>query len=979
MGRIRVVLGALALLAGVLAGVVPREAVAQLPSPPAAARALPSIVEQTLARLTEIANQRRATGGALLAQEVASLSNDVVHVDGAGRIELAFHSARAVGAVEERSLTSLGAVGVVVAPTIGVVQAFVPAAGVAAASALPWVAAVTAPGYGIADVGSVDSEGVAFHRADLAQAAGINGNGVTVGVISDGVSNLAASQALGDLPAGVNVLAAGAGDEGTAMLEIVQDMAPGAGLMFNASGGGVANHVNALNNLVANGADVITEDIAFDAEPAFQVGSAAQTAENIAAAGVSVHSSAGNQAARHAARVVATGTGQQPDNTANVFAGCANTPDNVVDIDPGGGTAFDVTIANPSPPAANNTLTATLQWSEPRAIFPTAGRGGFTDLNLYVMNQALTQCLGQSTAVQANGLGDTLEQVSISLPVGTQVKLVVDVQGTSTAVAAPTLDLRWRGATAVDTTTRAGSLNPDSNYTGLATSAAALNANSGNLEAFSSGGPVQLGSTTRCPGNAPGPCVGVAGGGIVSSAGPTWAAADGVTVTGVGGFGSPFFGTSASAPHAAACDALVRQGEAAITVAQVTQRLRATAVDVAPAGTDNITGAGRLDCLAAAVNADLSVTKSDAPDPVARGGTLTYTLSVTNNGPEPAPVVTVVDTLPAGVSFVSDSLTAPEDCVPAGSTVTCTLNNLLSGQTRNFTITTSVSLGVAAGAILTNNATVSGSFDANTANNSTAASTTAKTQPTISTNASSAIGYTAVSPPLISDTATLGGGTAPTGTLTFRAFSPGDATCAGAAAFTNVKAVAGNGAYVSDQFNAVAEGVYRWTVVYSGDGLNLGVTSPCNAPNETSTVVSICAAPPAPGTLPGNNIVIASPGLTTFGTAGNDVIYGTSGDDRIAGLGGDDIIFGGAGADQISGGDGRDTVCGGDGPDQLASSPGDDLLVGGAGDDDITGGPGNDRLIGGAGTDRLSGSDGTDTCTPGTGPGSQTLGCEVLV
>jgi uncharacterized repeat protein (TIGR01451 family) len=968
--RVKFALGALALLAGAVTGVMPQMAGAQVPASPPG-KALPSAVQQKLAEVA----------GAVAAKRVAdlsTLSNDVVHVDRDGRVELAFHAPRRVGTVEEQSLKSLGAVGVFSSPAIGVVQGFVPSAKVAAASALPWVAAVTAPGYGTVDVGSVTSEGVAFHRADLAQTAGINGAGINVGVISDGVTNLAASQALGDLPAGVNVLAVGAGDEGTAMLEIVQDMAPSAGLIFNASGGGVANHVNALNNLVANGANVITEDIAFDAEPAFQVGSAAQTAENIAAGGVSVHSSAGNQGARHAARVVANGNGQRPDNTANVPAGCANQPDNVVDIDPGAGTAFDVTVATTNPPAANNTLTVTLQWSEPRAIFPTAGRGGFTDLNLYVMNAALTQCLGQSTAVQANGTGDTLEQVSVVLPQGSAAKIVVDVQTASTT--APTIDLRWRNGVAVDTTTRAASLNPDSNYTGQATSAAALNANSGNLEAFSSAGPVMLGLTRICPGLAAGPCgAGVAGGGIASTAGPTWAAADGVTVTGVGGFGSPFFGTSASAPHAAACDALVRQGEVGITVAQVTQRLRATAIDVAPAGIDNITGAGRLDCLAAAVNANLSITKSDSPDPVATGGALTYTLSVTNNGPETAPVVTVVDTLPAGVTYVSDSLVAPDDCTVAGATITCTLNNLLSGQTRNFTITTSVSPGATPGGVLVNNARVSGSFDSVPGNNTTTASTTAKTQPTISTVATSAIGFTAANPPLITDTATLGNGTAPTGTLTFRAFIPGNLTCAGAAAFTSVKAVAGNGNYVSDPFLAAAEGVYRWTVVYSGDGANLPVTSPCNAPNETSTVTSICSAPPAPGTLPGNNIVIAAPGLTTFGTAGNDVIYGTAGADRIAGLGGDDIIFSGDGLDHISAGDGKDTLCGGDGPDQLSGGPGDDLLVGGPGNDDLAGGTGNDRLIGGTGIDRLTGSEDTDTCTPGTDPASQTLFCEVIV
>ncbi|MDQ2825465.1 MAG: hypothetical protein M3Y04_00610, partial [Actinomycetota bacterium] len=484
---------------------------------------LPSIVEQTIARVQSVS---RSPG---FAQELAPLSNDVVHVDPNGRIELAFHSASPTGAAEEESLARLGATGIYTLrlprslgiPNVGLVQAFVPATNAAAAAALPWVAAVTTPSYGARDVGSVTSEGVAFHGADIAQAQGNDGTGVNVGVISDGVSNIAASQALGDLPNTVNVLNAGSGDEGTAMLEIVRDMAPGAGLLFDATGGTVATHVAAMNNLVAKGANVIAEDIPFDSEPAFQVGLAAQTAENIAAAGVSVHFSAGNLATNHAARVVAAGTGQRPDNTANNFTGCANTPGNVVDIDPGAGTAFDVTVAPTTPPAPNNTLSVTLQWSEPRAIFPTVGQGGFTDLNLYVMDQALTKCLAQSTTVQANGQGDTLEQVSVALPQGTNVKLVVDVQGTSSAVAAPTLDLRWRNGNAIDTTTRAGSLNPDSNYTGQATSAAAVNAVSGNIEGFSAGGPVQLGSTTTCPGGAAGACTGVAGGGPASSPGPT--------------------------------------------------------------------------------------------------------------------------------------------------------------------------------------------------------------------------------------------------------------------------------------------------------------------------------------------------------------------------------------------------------------------------------------------------------------------------
>ncbi len=52
---------------------------------------------------------------------------------------------------------------------------------------------------------------------------------------------------------------------------------------------------------------------------------------------------------------------------------------------------------------------------------------------------------------------------------------------------------------------------------------------------------------------------------------------------------------------------------------------------------------------------DLAITKGDSPDPVRFGEALTYTLLVTNNGPQDATGVMVVDTLPAGVTFVSAS------------------------------------------------------------------------------------------------------------------------------------------------------------------------------------------------------------------------------------------------------------------------------------------------------------------------------------
>ena len=197
---------------------------------------------------------------------------------------------------------------------------------------------------------------------------------------------------------------------------------------------------------------------------------------------------------------------------------------------------------------------------------------------------------------------------------GTAVKVVVSVFGNFGTVAAPVIDLRWRRTQAGgDPTTRAGSLNPDSNYVGLATSAAAVRATTSGIEGFSSGGPVQLGLTTTCPGGIfPCPGGGAAGPPVTATLGPTWAAADGVQVSGVGGFGNGtcpainpgdcrFFGTSASAPHAAACDALTRDAAQApaSAVAPILAQLQGTATDFAPAGPDNVTGAGLLDCFQA--------------------------------------------------------------------------------------------------------------------------------------------------------------------------------------------------------------------------------------------------------------------------------------------------------------------------------------------------------------------------------------------
>jgi HYR domain len=110
-----------------------------------------------------------------------------------------------------------------------------------------------------------------------------------------------------------------------------------------------------------------------------------------------------------------------------------------------------------------------------------------------------------------------------------------------------------------------------------------------------------------------------------------------------------------------------------------------------------------------------------------------------------------------------------------------------------------------------------------------------KASPTITTQATSSANTVGT----ISDTATLLGGNAPTGSITFNLFGPDNPGCTLPAAFTSTKTVSGNGSYTSDPFNSFAPlhpGTYRWVASYSGDGNNNAVMTACNGLGETSAV-----------------------------------------------------------------------------------------------------------------------------------------------
>ena len=117
-------------------------------------------------------------------------------------------------------------------------------------------------------------------------------------------------------------------------------------------------------------------------------------------------------------------------------------------------------------------------------------------------------------------------------------------------------------------------------------------------------------------------------------------------------------------------------------------------------------------------SANLSVSIVDLPDPVATGGTLTYTITIINNGQDDASGVVLTDTLPPDVIFGS----ASAGCGEAAGVVTCTLGNMDNG------VSTAITIVVTAPGVpgtITNTATIEGEqSDPDTSNNIDTASTT---------------------------------------------------------------------------------------------------------------------------------------------------------------------------------------------------------------------------------------------------------------
>ena len=427
------------------------------------------------------------------------------------------------------------------------------------------------------------SEGDTAHRAASARTTyGVDGTGIGIGVLSNGVRTLAERQASGDLPGRVTVLAgqAGSGDEGTAILEIVHDLAPGAELYFATALGGQARFAANIEALCDAGANVIVDDIGYLREAVFQDDLVAQGVNAAVADGCYFFSAAGND-------------GNLNDSTSGVWEG---------DYD--AGTALTLNGENVGvrhefeSGVEENTLASrsfgfrglwgdliVLQWADPW------GASG-NDYDLFLVD-ADGNVIESSTDTQ-DGSQDPIESIDTVIFRDDDLRLVVvKASGSDRYLRLQVFDGQLEIATA-------------GNTYGHAAAEKAFGIGMVDVRTAGGTGGIFNGTESVLSPSSDGPRriffepdgTAITAGNFTSTGGkllnkPDLAAASCVT-TATPGL-SRFCGTSAAAPHAAAIAALVLEGAGGpgnVTQAQLRTAMASMALDIEATGADRDSGAG---------------------------------------------------------------------------------------------------------------------------------------------------------------------------------------------------------------------------------------------------------------------------------------------------------------------------------------------------------------------------------------------------
>jgi len=539
---------------------------------------------------------------------------------------------------------------------------------------------------------SLDGNGVLIMHADQFVAqTGTTGAGVTVGVQSIGVSNISVIQGRGELPT-VNILTpqgssgSPAGDEGTALLEEVHAVAPGAGLAFCGPNTFI-EYTSCLGQLIQAGTTILVDDVVFPEQDLMSTdGAYAQAVGQILTQnpGVALFTSAGNYNGSYwegsyspvavpqglPPLTCPNGTGQLDQYVAN-FNG---TAPQVLTVEGQGGT-FPVTLAW-ADPFGHNVSNFDLFWVD--------------------SNNAIVGCLSSSASPT-----DTLITERVSFSPGSY----------TVYVATPDMTLQGKflklwfggdGLTSISLPTPGSIISPQSYGPGVITIGAVKGSDGiGNgIEPFSSLGPISVMFPSPAKIQAP---VLVAPDGIYVDANGTYFAnvlfPDG-----------NFYGTSAAVPNAGAVAALLRGAFPNLTVPQVLSALQTGAAQLGAVTPDGTFGYGRIDAMGA-LGTLASPTITALPDSTLVGGTSTQAYPFTVSG---------TGNLHFSVTS-SNALLVPASIVAAGtpgvtvspstcgtSTMTCTVTvTAATGRTGTTVVTFSAVDGANRSAPATMNVTIS--------------------------------------------------------------------------------------------------------------------------------------------------------------------------------------------------------------------------------------------------------------------------------
>ena len=434
---------------------------------------------------------------------------------------------------------------------------------------------------------AVSNSGIAYTLGDVAMRSdfvrngyGVSGDGVTIGVLSDSYNKIDGNPAQrdidnGDLPGLMNINPVNVlkdfpfgipSDEGRAMLQIIHDIAPKAKLAFRTgfiSAGDFANGINQLQQAACN---VIVDDITFITEPFFQDGVVAKAVDAVTALGVSYFSAAGNYGNK---------SYQNNFNPVAAPSGLTGFAHNF-----GGGDIYQNISLKPG------SYTIVLQWADEIYSLGGSSTGTVNDFDIYLPDYEGKPLFGFN---RNNIGGDPIEILSFRSTENTNTNILINRASGSGNVNLKYIIFRGE-ATINEYNIGTSTIVGQANALGAMAVGAVLYTNTPafngvpSMASFSSIGGTPVNGVIRNK--------------------PDFAAPNGVNTTvKLGGTNIDnddfpnFFGTSASAPHAAAAAALIieaRKKFSAVTLApeQVRSALAESAIDIAPLGPDVFSGKG---------------------------------------------------------------------------------------------------------------------------------------------------------------------------------------------------------------------------------------------------------------------------------------------------------------------------------------------------------------------------------------------------